>query len=205
VQAVVLATSPRGTHDRRLGGLPSRHLRWVNVTLSIRQSLADRLIGHSISIACVANVLGSARSSHHGHSPPYITARAQSREPQPHASAANHPRSVHHRADHLVRIYGGLMPCPSAIAVLLICIQIKAFALGSRWLPRLVLGSAHLDRLSFSPLFGARASSQRPGLVLNRASTKAPSSLRRTCFDRGLSNDRGRLDAAEDVSSRKPH
>ncbi len=39
---------------------------------------------------------------------------------------------------------GGLVPCPSAIAVLLICIQIKAFALGSRWLPRLVLGSASL-------------------------------------------------------------
>jgi nickel/cobalt exporter len=38
-QAVVLATSAAVGHTIVVWGLPSRHLRWVNVTLSIRQSL----------------------------------------------------------------------------------------------------------------------------------------------------------------------
>jgi nickel/cobalt transporter (NicO) family protein len=60
---------------------------------------------------------------------------------------------------------GGLMPCPSAVAVLLVCIQIKAFALGVAMVAAFSIGlAATLVAIGVSVAWGAgKASARWPG------------------------------------------
>ena len=59
---------------------------------------------------------------------------------------------------------GGLMPCPSAVAVLLVCLQLKAFALGVAMVAAFSLGlAATLIAIGVSVAWGAGKISQRWG------------------------------------------
>ncbi len=69
---------------------------------------------------------------------------------------------------------GGLLPCPAAIAVLLICIQLKVFVLGIAMVAAFSLGLAlTLVMIGVSVAWGAeRAMKRWPGL--NRAAERLP-------------------------------
>lgn len=67
----------------------------------------------------------------HGHSHDHAHDHGHSHD-HPHRHDHAPPRAGHVTTGQIVwfGFTGGLMPCPSAIAVLLVCLQIKAFALG---------------------------------------------------------------------------
>jgi nickel/cobalt exporter len=69
---------------------------------------------------------------------------------------------------------GGLMPCPAAIAVLLICIQLKAFALGVAMIAAFSLGvGLTLIAIGLTVVWGAgKVSKAWPGF--DRAAQKLP-------------------------------
>ena len=100
---------------------------------------------------------------------------------------------------------GGLMPCPSAIAVLLICIQIKAFALGVAMVAAFSLGiGLTLIAIGLAVVWGAgKLIKTWPGF--ERAAQKLPHLSAGLVLIVGSFMTVAGLNAAGMFSSRKPH
>lgn len=77
---------------------------------------------------------GHSHDHGHDHSHDHAHGHSHHHHDQGHSHAHDHvpPRPGHVTTGQIVwfGFTGGLMPCPSAIAVLLVCLQMKAFALG---------------------------------------------------------------------------
>jgi nickel/cobalt exporter len=89
---------------------------------------------------------------------------------QGHSHGHSHDHSRHHhehlpsttRTSHIIwfGFTGGLLPCPSAIAVLLVCIQLKQFALGVLMVAAFSAGlAATLVAIGVAAAWGARKAS----------------------------------------------
>ena len=100
---------------------------------------------------------------------------------------------------------GGLMPCPSAIAVLLICIQIKAFALGVAMVAAFSFGiGLTLIAIGLAVVWGAgKLTKTWPGF--ERATQKLPYLSAGLVLIVGSLMTVAGLNAAGVFSSRKPH
>jgi nickel/cobalt exporter len=100
---------------------------------------------------------------------------------------------------------GGLVPCPSAIAVLLICIQIKAFALGVAMVAAFSLGiGLTLIAIGLAVVWGAgKLTKTWPGF--ERAAQKLPHLSAGLVLIVGSIMTVAGLNAAGMFSSRKPH
>jgi len=100
---------------------------------------------------------------------------------------------------------GGLMPCPAAIAVLLICIQLKAFALGVAMVAAFSLGvGITLIAIGLAVVWGAsKLSSAWPGF--DRAAQRLPYLSAEIVFLGGIVMTAAGLNAAGVFSPRKPN
>jgi nickel/cobalt exporter len=100
---------------------------------------------------------------------------------------------------------GGLVPCPSAIAVLLICIQIKAFALGVAMVAAFSIGiGLTLIAIGLAVVWGAgKLTKTWPGF--ERAAQKLPPLSAGLVLIVGSIMTVAGLNAAGMFSSRKPH
>jgi len=100
---------------------------------------------------------------------------------------------------------GGLMPCPAAIAVLLICIQLKAFTLGVAMVAAFSLGvGLTLIAVGLAVVWGAgRLSKAWPGF--DRAAQRLPYLSAGLVLIVGFIMTAAGLNAAGVFSSRKPN
>ena len=74
----------------------------------------------------------------------------------------------------LFGLTGGLMPCPAALSILLICLQLKEFTLGFSLVAAFSLGLAlTLVAVGVIAAWGIREASRRSGII-NRLAGKAP-------------------------------
>jgi nickel/cobalt transporter (NicO) family protein len=100
---------------------------------------------------------------------------------------------------------GGLMPCPAAIAVLLICVQIKAFALGIAMVAAFSVGiGLTLIAIGLTVVWGAsKISKAWPSF--DRAAQKLPYLSAALVFVAGVLMTAAGLNAAGLLASRKPN
>jgi|SoiMethySBSTD1v2_1073268.scaffolds.fasta_scaffold698368_1 nickel/cobalt transporter (NicO) family protein len=100
---------------------------------------------------------------------------------------------------------GGLMPCPAALAVLLICIQLKAFALGVAMVAAFSLGvGLTLIAVGLAIVWGAgKVSKAWPGF--DRAAQRLPYLSAGLVLIVGFIMTAAGLNAAGVFSSRKPN
>ena len=100
---------------------------------------------------------------------------------------------------------GGLMPCPAALAVLLICIQLKAFALGVAMVAAFSLGvGLTLIAIGLTVVWGAgKLTKAWPGL--ERAAQRLPYLSAGLVMIVGLIMTAAGLNAAGAFSPRKPN
>ena len=129
-QAVVLATSAAVGHTIVVWGLAITALALGERYIVDQAEPWLTALSGILIILLALRMFWALRSHHRGHSHHH------------HGHEHNHENHGHAHQPPTIRgpvttgqiiwfgFTGGLMPCPSAIAVLLICIQIKAFALG---------------------------------------------------------------------------
>jgi ABC-type nickel/cobalt efflux system permease component RcnA len=120
------------------------------------------LLSGILIVLLAARMLWTVRRGHHGHD-------HHDDHDHGHNHGHSHERS-HAPAVRAVTIpqivwfgfTGGLMPCPSAVAVLLVCLQLKAFALGVAMVAAFSLGlAATLITIGVSVAWGASKISKR--------------------------------------------
>jgi nickel/cobalt exporter len=103
---------------------------------------------------------------HHGHD--------HQHHDHAHAGEVKPPRHVTTSDIVWFGFTGGLLPCPSAIAVLLVCIQIKAFALGVAMVAAFSVGLAiTLVAIGIGAAWGANKATKR-WPWLERMADRAP-------------------------------
>jgi len=114
-----------------------------------------------LAVRILWSLRAHAQHHHHGHDHPH--------EHVPHV-----PRHVSTPDIFWFGFTGGLLPCPSAIAVLLVCIQIKAFALGIAMVAAFSIGLAlTLVSVGIGAAWGANKAAERWPWI-ERMADKAP-------------------------------
>lgn len=133
-QAVVLATSATIGHTIVVWGLAIAALA-LGERYIVEQAEPWLTALSGILIVLLAiRMLWALRARHNHHSHDHAHAHDQDHDHDHHHGHSHAPPAVtgHVTTGQIVwfGFTGGLMPCPSAIAILLVCVQLKAFALG---------------------------------------------------------------------------
>jgi nickel/cobalt exporter len=118
------------------------------------------LVSGILIVLLAARMIWTVRRGHHGHDHHH-------HHGHDHDHSHEHGHAPTTRAVTTPQIVwfgftGGLMPCPSAVAVLLVCLQLKAFALGVAMVAAFSLGlAATLITIGASVAWGAGKVSKR--------------------------------------------
>ena len=139
----------------------------------------------------------------HGHSHDYL----HSHDPHHGHSHAPPPTRGHVSTGQIIwfGFTGGLMPCPAALAILLICIQLKAFALGVAMVAAFSVGvGATLVAIGLAVVWtSGRLAKAWPGF--DRAAARLPYVSAGLVLMVGLIMTAAGLNAAGVVAGRKPN
>jgi len=205
VQAVVLATSAAVGHTIVVWGLAITALALGERYIVDQAEPWLTALSGILIVLLALRMFWALRGHHHGHSHHH------------HGHEHNHENRSHTHQPPTIRgpvttgqiiwfgFTGGLMPCPSAIAVLLICIQIKAFALGVAMVAAFSFGiGLTLIAIGLAVVWGAgKLTKTWPGF--DRAAQKLPHLSAGLVLIVGSLMTVAGLNAAGMFSSRKPH
>ena len=181
-QAVLLGLSAAIGHSIIVGAIAATAMIWGNALVLDQVEPWLELVSGLLLMALALRLFGilenASRHSHsHSHS-------------NDHDHADEDAHAAHHAEDIASRfagrksvgtgeiiwfgITGGLMPCPSALAVLLVCLQLRAYTLGLAMVTAFSLGIAvTMVAVGALAALSLRAAGSR-GLSLGRGTEKLP-------------------------------